>query len=812
MNVSRKWLNRYIQPSLKIEELAEKLTRIGTPVESIDYPNTKLEGVKAVQVVKIDPHPDAEKLQVAMITDGVSEYQIVTGAPNIQVHQKLFWASPGTELAGGQKIEETVLRGVASMGMLCSASELGLDSKLESEESKGGLLIAHPETVLGESYLASMGLDTELLEFEITANRADCFSMIGIAREASVLTSESLEIPEICLKEEASCKTSEKVAIEIQSPELCSRFTGKVLVDIEVKPSPLWLVQALQSIGLRSINNVVDVTNFVMMEMGQPLHAYDLDRLSGSTLIARTAKPDERLVTLDEKERVLSPQMLVIADQEKAVGIAGVMGGLETEVTEKTTRIVLEGAIFNGPSVRRTSRSLGLRSDASSRFERGVDPEKSYLAVLRAAQLLEEMGAGKSAEGYVDVVTTPYQAPVISFTSTAINAFLGTDITEEEMVRILRTLGCVVTRDDNSDQWLATPPSWRTDMAIFEDLAEEIIRIYGIDTLKATLPVTSSEVVKMPKLSKVERISTDLMAGLGFNQCVHFSFTSPEVMEKLNIHRHPELGTVIPVLNPIVDELSHMKTTLLGSLLETLQKNQAQKVDNLKFFEVARVFMPEILPLNGELPEERLILSAVMTGEVRVSSWNHKSEKSDFYFIKGVGETVLNSLGIKECSFEKNDHPSLHPGRSGMIVFAGKRIGSVGEIHPEVQENFHLTERTYYLEIDLTAIVADSLPLSVYHSFSRFPSSYRDLAFVVSTDVMHEDMLQTIQNISCDFLASSNLFDVYEGDRLPADKKSLGYSFVFQHPDRTLEDQEIDKVIQEIIRRAQEEHGAELRA
>lgn len=811
MNVSVNWLKKYIQPSLPIEELAEKLTRIGTPVEAIEYPDERLKKVITVDLLQIEHHPNADKLSIATVYDGAEEHKVVTGASNLKVGQKLFWAPPGTELPTGQKIEKTILREIESMGMLCSASELLLESKLEAEESKGGLLIAPFDAMPGKNYLETMGFDSPLLEFEITANRADCFSMIGIAREVSVLTKEPLVIPEIKTSENANIETQKEVSIEIEDPELCYRFVGQVLTNVKVGKSPLWLVQALQSIGLRSINNVVDVTNFVMMEMGQPLHAYDRDQLAGNKLIARLAKPGEKIVTLDEKERELTPEMIVIADQEKPVGIAGVMGGFHSEVTENTKTIVLEGAVFHGPSVRKTSRALGLRSDASSRFERGVDLDMANQAVSRAAQLLQGIGAGEIAQGYLDIGEQREKTSQISFTSEKINQFLGTDIPEKRMIDILESLGFKIEKAENNI-WKAFVPSWRGDVSIFQDIAEEIIRIYGYDNVASTLPVSTSKVVQLPKLSQVERATTDLVAGLGFNQCVHFSFSCPEVVKKLNVDGNSPLGQMISVLNPIVDELSHMKTTLLGSLLETLQKNQSQKAIDLKFFEVARTFLPHQLPLNGELPTEHLLLSAVATGSISRSSWNLKSFYADFYYMKGVAERILKGLNIADATFVSAQNPMLHPGRTAEIHKNGISIGWVGEIHPLVQENFDLSQSTIYLEINLNAIEKEALSLNQYQAFGRLPSIYRDLAFVVSTEVTHEEMIQLINRAGGDYLIACNLFDVYQGANLPAGKRSLAYSLIFQDSERTLEDHEVDEAIQSIIKSALKEYQAELRS
>ena len=806
MNGSIKWLANYVDISWPVAELAERLTRIGTPVENTVFPDLRLKNIIAVEVKQLEKHPDADKLSIATIWDGKMDHRVVTGASNMKIGDKLFWAQPGSELPTGQKIEKAILRGIESPGMLCSATELCLDNKLESEESKGGLLIAHTETIPGEDYLTAMGLGSEVYEFELTANRADCFSMVGLAREISVLTESKLKTPVITIQEDDMTESSKEVSIQIEASDLCSRFVGQVMIDIKVGPSPLWLVQALQSIGLRSINNVVDVTNYVMMEMGQPLHAYDLDQLAGKTLIARKAKPNETMITLDNKERKLSPEMLVIADAEKAIGIAGVMGGLCSEVTEKTTRIVIEGASFHGPSVRKTSRALGLRSDASSRFERGIDQQHIEKSVLRTAQLLQEMGAGKIATGYIDVKEKPIQSPQISYTVEKINQFLGVNVPEASMNDILSRLGCKIEQGTDLE-WIATPPSWRADITIFEDLAEEIIRIYGFDKIPATLPVSTSEVVQLPKLSRVERKTTDFMTELGFNQCVHFSFTYPEMMKKLQLDEN----SMIPVFNPIVDELSHMKTTLLGDLLVTLQKNQAQKRSVLKFFEVARVFLPKSLPLK-ELPTENLMISAVATGETIATAWNQKPAKVDFYFMKGICESLVKKLGLDGIEFVVENHSALHPGRTAAIYFNQKSIGYIGEIHPEIQQNMDILSPTYYFEINLSEIEIDALPIRKYTTFGRLPSVYRDLAFVLPEEIDSKKVRNTILDNANELLKECELFDVYQGEHLEKGKKSMAYSLRFQDSERTLEEKDIEPLIQNIIEAIQKEFKGELRS
>ena len=810
MNGSLKWLNDYVDVSLPAEELGERLTRIGIPVENVTMPDERMLKLITVEVRTVAKHPEADKLQVATIWDGIAEHQLITGAKNIQAGQKLYWAPPGTELPNGQKIEKAMFRGLESEGMLCSADEVLLDSKLEGEESKDGLLIAHPTVEVGSSYASAMGFDTPVLEFELTANRADCFSMIGLAREISVLTGEAIKLPAFELLETASVNAQEVVRIQVENGDLCPRFTAKVLTDVKIGPSPAWLVERLQSVGLRSINNVVDVTNFVMMETCQPLHAYDLDKLSGNVLIARSAHAGEKLITLDEKERTLTPEMIVIADDKGAVGLAGVMGGLKSEVTPATQRIVLEGAVFHGPSVRRTSRALGLRSDASSRFERGVDQQATLSAVERAAQLLCDMGAAKIAKGAWDVESKPAASATIPFTVKKINQLLGADISEETVLQILKSVGCMIEKGQN-DSWSAVVPSWRSDMTLIEDLTEEVVRIYGFEKIKSTLPVGACQIVELPKLSQIERLTTDTMIGMGFNQTVHFSFSCPEVVAKLRMSDDSVVGTMIPVLNPIVDELSHMKTTLLGCLLATLQRNQAQKPAELKLFEVARVFHPKKLPIE-ELPTEILRLTGVASGSRLKESWQGKSAPIDFFYMKGIAEGILRQLGISNALFATGNHPALHPGRTAQITVDGKEIGWVGEVHPEVQEGFDLTERAYVIDIALSDLVDEALPLSSYQAFGKFPSVYRDLAFVVDRNVNSSDLLSTLKTAAGPLLISGELFDVYQGEHVAADKKSVAYALKFQCLDRTLEETEIEALIQEIIAKMKSTHQAELRS
>ncbi|MBR6710994.1 MAG: phenylalanine--tRNA ligase subunit beta, partial [Selenomonadaceae bacterium] len=612
MQVSISWLKDYIDFEESAEMLAEKYTMAGIPVENVIRADEGMEKVVTGKIAQLTAHPDSDHLQVCQMDVGTGELlQIVTGAPNVKEGQIVPVALVGAHLPNGQKISKGKLRGVASNGMLCSADELRLDLENLPEEQKTGIYILPEDTAVGVPAKDVLGLDDVVLEFELTANRGDCFSVFGLVREAAVLTGNAPKWPEIKVREDDAAKAADMVKIGIDAPELCSRFSARVLKNVKLGPSPAWMQQRLAGAGIRAINNVVDVTNFVMVELGQPMHAYDYDAVAGHSLTARRAVAGENLHTLDDSSRLAKGDELVIADAEKAAGLAGIMGGLETEITEKTTTVVLEAASFNGASIRRTARACGLHSEASGRFERGVDVTKTVRALDRAAQLLQDMGACTVTQGVVDVYPVKKEEASVAFTAEQINQRLGTEIPADKMTAILASLGFGVQSQGGGYQ--VSVPSWRNDVSCMENLSEEVARIYGFENIPSSLPHGR---VMQGRQSDVQNFTDKIksvLAGLGMNEELSFSFTHPSMFDKLQIPADSPLRQAVPIMNPLTDEYPLVRTTLLSSIFENTVRNFSRKNEDIRLFEVAPVFYPKALPI-AEQPREVLKLAGLIMG------------------------------------------------------------------------------------------------------------------------------------------------------------------------------------------------------
>ncbi|MBR1858932.1 MAG: phenylalanine--tRNA ligase subunit beta, partial [Selenomonadaceae bacterium] len=638
MQVSTKWLQDYIKIDCTAEELADKFTMAGVPVENVIHADEGLDKVVTGKIEKLESHPDSDHLQVCQMNVGTNELlQIVTGAPNVKQGQIVPVALVGAHLPNGQKISKGKLRGVASNGMLCSADELKLDLENLPEEQKTGIYILPEDTPIGVPAKEVLGLDDVVLEFELTANRGDCFSVFGLIHEASILTNQIPTLPTIIVNEDDKNDAKDLIKIQIDAPDLCSRFSARVLKNVKLGPSPDWMQQRLAGAGIRAINNVVDVTNFVMVEIGQPMHAYDYDEITGHILNARRAVEGEQLHTLDDSNRLAKGGELVIADAEKAAGLAGVMGGFETEITEKTKTVVLEAASFNSASIRRTSRAVGLHSEASGRFERGVDECKTILALDRAAQLLQDMGACTVCKGIVDVYPNPKAEVTIEFTPEQINSRLGTNIEAETIIDILTKLGFEFV-SKKLPTLSVKVPSWRGDVTLMEDISEEIARIYGFDNIPSTLPIGETTQGHQSDMQNfVDKIKSVLVS-LGMNEELSFSFTNPTMFDKLNVPADSQLRQAIPIMNPLTDEYPLVRTTLLSSLMENVLRNYSRKNEDVRLFEVAPVFYPKALPIT-EQPTEVLKLAGLIMGRREPKGWAQNVNEVDFYDAKGIVET-----------------------------------------------------------------------------------------------------------------------------------------------------------------------------
>ena len=808
MHASIKWLNDYVSITEAPEILADQLTMAGIPVASVDSLGQNIQNVVTGKVIEVNPHPAADRLSVCKINIGENKVTIVTGATNVRAGQIVPVALEGAKLPSGKAIEAAELRGVMSQGMLCSAEELNLDAKIIAPELREGIYILPAETAVGIDIQTALGLDDTVLEFELTPNRADCFSVIGLAREVAVLTNTTVKKPMLALQEQGESKASALATVTITEPALCSRFAARILQNVKVAPSPVWMQHRLQAAGMRPINNIVDVTNFVMLEMGQPMHAYDYSLLARHSITVRKANPGEKLTTLDGVKRELHPETLVIADAVQAVGIAGVMGGLATEVTAATQTVLLEAAAFQGASVRRSSRALGLRSEASGRFERGVDTANITRALDRAAKLLEDMGACKVCPGIIDNypgITLPRQ---VVFTAKQINAFLGTEIPQATMVDILRRLEFEL--DVQGERITVTVPTWRSDVTGPADISEEVARIYGYNKVPTTTP--SGRMTRGSQSytqSIADRLKSSL-AGIGFTETISFSFMHPNTLAKLNYTGDSHLYQGIEIRNPITDEFPWLRTTLLGGIMDVLVRNLSRKNEDLKIFELGAVYQPEQLPLQ-DLPNEPLMLCGALCGRRTEVAWNQPQQAVDFYDAKGAVEELLANLGITQYTVKAGEHPSLHPGKTAIFTIGDETVATVGELHPKVQAAFGINRKVYVFEIPVKAVVNQTRLIGKYEQLPKFPAIARDLALVLPVSVPASQVTDVIVENGGNLLADVKLFDVYTGEQVPDGYRSLAYSLVFRAVDRTLTDAEVETHHKNILVHLEKTLSAKLR-
>ncbi len=810
MQVSIKWLKDYIDFTETPEQLADKLTMAGIPVENVVDPGEGLEKVVTGRIEKLEPHQNSDHLQICTMNVGLAEnIIIVTGAQNVAEGQVVPVAMVGAHLPNGMKISKGKLRGVASNGMLCSAQELKLDLEKLPEEQKTGIFILPSDTPVGIPAKDVLGLNDVVLEFELTANRADCFSVFGLVREIAAITGNKPHFPEIKVNEDDNTKLNDIFSVEIADPDLCSRFSTRMLKNVKIGPSPEWMQQRLEGAGIRSINNVVDVTNFVMIELGHPMHAYDYDKITGKKLIARRAIEGEELHTLDDTSRKAKGEMLVIADSEKAAGLAGIMGGFETEITDTTTTVVLESADFYGPCIRRTARACGLSSEASGRFERGVDSETTIKALDRAAQLLQEMGACTVCEGIVDVYPNPKQANYVTFTPEQINNHLGTNIAKDVMLNIITSVGFDVTKDEN-DEITVKVPSWRNDVTCMADISEEIARLHGFDKIKSTLPNgVSMQGTQSAKQTFIDKIKASL-SSQGLYETISFALTNEETFNKLNIPQDSSLRKAVPIMNPLSDEYPLVRTTLLSSIFDNLARNLARKNDDVALFEVGSVFFPKALPVT-ELPDEVVKIAGAITGRCNAQGWNQTNDMVDFYDAKGIIEELLANLRVTRYTVEAGTHYAMHPGKTALFKKGRDVIATVGEVHPAVLSAYGITKPVYIFELDATTVMKYMAKDLKYKALPKYPATSRDLAMLVDVDVNAADIEKAMTKAAGQNLTQITLFDVYTGKQVEKGKKSLAFSLTFQSNDKTLTDAEIDPAIEKIVAKLQKDFNANLR-
>lgn len=808
MRVSYKWLQEYVNIPVSPSELADKLTAVGLAVEGYEDPGSEVDKVFTGKIIKIDPHPNADKLVICTVDIGGPEkLQIVTGATNIKENDVVPVAVEGARLAGGLKIKKTKLRGVESRGMLCSGGELGLDPESMPEEQAHGIMILPQDTPLGRDAKHYTGLDDVILELELTPNRGDCLSMVGVAREVAAIFEQQLKVP-VPQLDPAPESIDGKIKVDIEEPELCRRYIAKLLTNIKIFPSPAWMQERLMAAGIRPINNVVDVTNYVLMELGQPLHAFDYNKIKDGHIIVRRARENEVMVSLDGVERKLNPENLVIADPAGPVAIAGVMGGLDSEVTEETSAVLLESAVFDPVSVRRTANALALRSESSLRFEKGVDINGSLRAAERAAQLLQQMGACDVLRGEIDNYPAPVTEKTVQVRPARVNHLLGTGIDAETCKDILSRLQFTV-REGSNGEILATVPTFRPDISLEADLIEEIARLHGYDKVSETLPVgKSTRGARTKKQSLIQKIRR-VLTGCGLYEAITYSFHSREEFDRIGVPAGSPLRNTVELQNPLSEEHAVMRTIMLPGILDVLRRNFSRRNNNVAVFGMGTVFLPQE---GEELPREREKLAAAVMGHTP-KTWNTEKQKMDFYYLKGVLETLFKMLNIRSFSFgQAGGEPGYHPGRTAKIYIQGNDAGILGEIHPLVLENYELPDRVAAFELDLEVILEHSVDVGKYRSLPKFPGVERDLALVVPRDIPVQDLFRVIKKAGGELLRSVELFDVYQGKQVKEGFKSLAFSLKFQAEDRTLTDKEITTLIENITSRLAKEAQAELRS
>lgn len=813
MNVSYQWLSQYIDlTGVSAEELAEKMTRAGIEIDVVENRNKGLDNIVVGYVVSREKHPDADKLNVCKVDTGSGEQlQIVCGAKNVDAGQKVPVAQIGAVMPGGMKIKRAKLRGVESQGMICSAKELAMNDKLLPKEMQEGILVLPEDTEIGTPIADVLGLNDHVLELDLTPNRSDCLSMIGAAYEVGALLGRPVHLPEETVTESTE-QASEAISVRISAPDACKRYAARYIANVSIKPSPLWLQNRLLAAGVRPINNIVDITNFVMLEYGQPLHAFDADKLSGNGAIdVRYAAEGETLVTLDGQERKLEPHMLLITDGIKPIGLAGVMGGENSEVSGDTVNILLESAHFAGSVVRKTSRQMGLRSEASLRFEKEVNPEAVIPALNRAAELMRQLAGGTIAAGIVEETAQPHERRTVMLTLDKTNRMLGTALTSADVTSILQRLG-LEAAEPEAGVFHVEVPSRRGDITRAVDLIEEVARIYGYDNIPTTAiegPTTPGHLNKGQMIRRaIRRVLTDN----GLHEAVTYSFTHPAETELFPTF----LDGAVPVrlAMPMSEERSVLRTSLLPSLLDVAAYNRNRKNDDVKTFELGRLYLTAQETLTA-LVKEELALGLLMTGKRSASQWNVSSDTVDFYDVKGVVDALASYLGLEgRIRYEANRPQGLHPGRSASLYLMGAEgeqyIGIIGQVHPEVQRQKDLGE-TYVAELRLQPMM-DAADFSIaYKALPRFPAVDRDIAVVVDRNVEVGRLVDTAKEAAGEWLESVGVFDIYTGDRIAADKKSVAISLVYRHAEHTFTDEEITTIHGRVIAALETAYNAELR-
>lgn len=808
MQVSYNLLKEYVDIDLSAEELAKRLTINGIILERMENISTKIEKVVVGRITAIHHHPENKKLSVCQVDIKEETLQIICGAKNMKVSDKVAAALDGARLPQIGIIKSKKIKNLLSSGMLCSTSELGIEQGISP-----GILILEEDAVLGEDIRKIIEFNDTIFDFEIHSNRPDLMSIIGIAREVAAITDNKLKTPEIKIKEKDE-RIEKDIAVKIEAEDLCPRYAGRVIKDIKIEESPLWLKWKLRLLGARPINNIVDITNFVMMETGQPLHAFDLDLVKGKTIIVRKSRPGETICTLDDVERQLPSNSLVIADTEGAIALAGIMGGKYSEIDQNTKNVFLESAYFNSVNNRRSTAKFGIRTEASNRFEKGIDKEVQIYALDRAADLISKIAMGKISSGKIDTNEKLYQPCKINLRIKRVNRILGQLLDKDEsktknkIINILDKLEFKVV-EDKGEYIEVIPPSFRGDVEREIDIIEEIARIYGYDKIKPTLfNTTIVQEGKNFRFRVIDQVRETLI-GCGLNEVITYSFVSPDIFDRIRIPERHKLRNTIKIKDPMTRDHSLMRTSLISSLLEVIKWNTNRQAELVKIFEVGRIYLPYPDKPNS-LPNEKLIIAGAINKTGRGDIWE-KSFSLDIFDVKGIIETVFQGLKVKNWEVVPGNHPAFHPLRNGKIIIRGEEVGIFGEIHPEVINNYRIPGKVNLFEIDFENLLPSVSSDIKFCVLPKYPSVQRDLALIVKEEILSADIIKTIKSIDEKLIKKVILFDIFKGKQIGDGCKSLAYSVVFQAEDRTLIDQEVENIFKKIREKLIAKFNAKIR-
>ncbi len=801
MKVTYKWLQDYVDLDISPGELGDRLTLVGLEVEELEDRYAYLDQVVVARVAEVEQHPRSGHLKVCRVETGQQAFQVVCGAPNVKAGMISALALVGVELPNGTVVGETEIRGVTSTGMLCSEAELvvGPDAS--------GIIELPGGSRLGQSLKQTLNLEDWVYEIGITPNRPDCLSIIGVAREAAGLLGKPLRLPAFQLQESGE-KTAALTSVTIQDPEHCPRYVARVIRGLKIGPSPFWLVDRLAGVGLRSINNVVDITNFILMELGQPLHSFDMDNLAGGRIVVKLAGEGDRFVTLDGQERILGPQMLMICDAERPVAVGGVMGGLNSEIVPETTNVLLESAYFNPVSIRRTSKTLGLSTEASFRFERGIDPAGCLFAANRAAALISQLAGGTVAPEALDENPITYKKTVLPFSPAKCNAFLGTDFPVEAVTGSLKAIGLGVSGGGESLE-IDVPP-FRVDLEREVDIFEEVARLVGFDKVPVTRPAAKALPHPDAPSRQLRAEARNILEGLGLSEVINYSFISEDFCDRLGLPEDDHRRRTVRILNPLSEDQALMRTTLVPGLLDSLRRNQSHRVMDLALYEIGATFLR--LP-DEELPDEQLYIAGLLSGGRNALSWHHKPAPVDFFDAKGVVEDLLEGLNMPEAVFLRQDLPAYYESASSAAIqINGRTVGWLGRIAARTAEIFELRETPYVFELNVGALLDVRCGVPQYQSLPRYPFVERDLAVVMDVSVPAGQVVDFIQGLGEELLTEVTLFDAYEGKQVGEGQRSLAFRLTYRSPERTLTDEEVNTVHQRITEKVIEAFAASLRS